>query len=260
MAGLILFTLGDMSISSSLTSFGVQTGTGVTLLLGSISFEALQVNIQKRLFQDQQSSPAEMTFFISIFGSVFLYLGMFVINSEMLRAVTFMALHPECYLYAFLFCLFGYGGMIGVLYMLHYTDPMFVGLIVTSRKALTLVFSFLLFPKPLTFQHVFGSLLVFGSLFLHVYFSQSTASGGSNSGSKTIGDVSDLTIRGGQKEEEEEEDDEDNRLRHKMNGVVGGEIGVGDSWACKNMPIVRAGGMDRGSADTLLGTRSFPDV
>lgn len=58
--------------------------------------------------------------------------------------------------------------MFAVLTLLEDFSPMFVGLVVVSKTALTVVSSFFLFPKPLTILHIVGCVLVFGSLFGHV--------------------------------------------------------------------------------------------
>ena len=174
MGGLILFTMGDISAAGG-DSMGVSwwnTLTGVGMLITSILAEALMVNYQKKMFLNKSSSPIEMSLYVSSFGAVLLLVGIAFLSSEFQDAIKFMAHgHMECHFYALTFSVFGFGGMIGVLSLLTLTDPLFVGLIVTARKALTLVFSFLIFPKPITLQHMAGSVLVFGSLFLHVYIS-----------------------------------------------------------------------------------------
>jgi len=181
MVGLILFAMGDISITEWDSTDGSwwNTLTGVAMLITAILAEALMVNVQKKMFQNKVSSPIEMSLYVSSFGSVFLLVGIVFITSEFQEAINFMAEgHMECHFYTVAFSVFGFGGLISALSLLALTDPLFVGLIITARKALTLVFSFLLFPKPITLQHFGGSVLIFGSLYLHVYISNLHAAAG----------------------------------------------------------------------------------
>lgn len=148
--------------------------------------EAIVVNYQKKLLESHRTSPVELLFYTSVFGSVFLFIIVTVFTSELFHALDFFVDHPECNLYAVLFSVFGYGGnyyflfclcyfiltlsagMFSVLTLLEDFSPMFVGLVVVSKTALTVVSSFFLFPKPLTILHIVGCMLVFGSLFGHV--------------------------------------------------------------------------------------------
>jgi len=148
--------------------------------------EAIVVNYQKKLLESHRTSPVELLFYTSVFGSVFLFIIVTVFTSELFHALDFLVDHPECNLYAVLFSVFGYGGnyyflfclcyfiltlsagMFSVLTLLEDFSPMFVGLVVVSKTALTVVSSFFLFPKPLTILHIVGCMLVFGSLFGHV--------------------------------------------------------------------------------------------
>src|SRR5689334_10576708 len=107
MVGLVLFTMGDMNVAmgaASISSFGWNTATGVAMLVISILSEALMVNFQKKLFQNRSSSPIEMSLFVSAFGAVLIFIGIFVVTDEFQQALLFMADgHAECHVYALAF-------------------------------------------------------------------------------------------------------------------------------------------------------------
>jgi len=68
------------------------------------------VNYQKKLLESHRTSPVELLFYTSVFGSVFLFIIVTVFTSELFHALDFLVDHPECNLYAVLFSVFGYGG------------------------------------------------------------------------------------------------------------------------------------------------------
>jgi len=168
--GLACFTLGDASSAHSEDSgFGWKTAKGFASLSCSLLFESMMVNLQKKLLSKTNTSPVEMLFHTSLCGSVFLFVITTVITNEFSQALVYLAENPHSQVYVAMFVLFGYGGMVCVLQLLHNFDPMVVGLVVTSRKTLTVLISFCFFPKPFTSQHFFGTILVFVPLFIHVY-------------------------------------------------------------------------------------------
>lgn len=63
-------------------------------------------------------------------------------------------------------------------------------LVGNTRKALTILMSFLLFPKPWSPLYLVGSLLVFGGLIGHAYVKESSGSGRISSAQKTTTDSS----------------------------------------------------------------------
>lgn len=64
----------------------------------------------------------------------------------------------------------GYFGIKLVLLLLAETNAVTCTFVTSTRKALTVLFSFIVFPKPFTLKYFVGALLVFFSLFLHLFF------------------------------------------------------------------------------------------
>jgi hypothetical protein len=111
MLGLTLFTLGDMTISTSLYSFGWNTSTGTLicicsevtelfinsinnvpfpgglLLVASILSEALMVNFQKKVFLLYNPSSIEMGLYTSCFGAILLFIGITCVTSEFYEVI-----------------------------------------------------------------------------------------------------------------------------------------------------------------------------
>lgn len=123
-AGLVLFTLGDYQVtsSSSLTtdpssgveningkdedSFEWKTAKGILLLFLSIIFEAININLQKKILVGyERSSPAEMVFYNGFFGSLVTF-GIVLLNGELFDAWEFTMAHPDAHYYILGFAFF----------------------------------------------------------------------------------------------------------------------------------------------------------
>jgi drug/metabolite transporter (DMT)-like permease len=134
-AGLVLFTLGDyyvkMDPSSAILdvplesdvavaegdggveeadpmeeSFEWRTTKGVLLLFLSLIFEAINVNMQKKILVGyERSSPAELVFYNAFFGSLVTF-AIVLANGELFDAWEFSTTHPDCHFYVFSFALF----------------------------------------------------------------------------------------------------------------------------------------------------------
>jgi hypothetical protein len=138
-AGLVLFTLGDYYVkidassavveasleSSNLAagdaaagagaeaqsdpmeeSFEWRTAKGVFLLFLSLIFEAINVNMQKKILVGyERSSPAELVFYNAFFGSLVTFV-IVLVNGELFAAWEFAVTHPDCHFYVIGFALF----------------------------------------------------------------------------------------------------------------------------------------------------------
>ncbi|ELR23853.1 UAA transporter family protein [Acanthamoeba castellanii str. Neff] len=180
-AGLVLFTLGDYYVkidassavveasleSSNLAagdaaagagaeaqsdpmeeSFEWRTAKGVFLLFLSLIFEAINVNMQKKILVGyERSSPAELVFYNAFFGSLVTFV-IVLVNGELFAAWEFAVTHPDCHFYVIGFALFSSCGVACAIMVLHNFDPMTIGIVVTGRKSITVLTSFILIPKP----------------------------------------------------------------------------------------------------------------
>src|SRR4051812_22668943 len=96
--GLATFSLGDVTASSSSSSsssmiwdilpssipasFQTTFSKGVAILAASLLSEAIVVNYQKKLLDGYRTSPVELLFYTSFFGSVLLFIIITVLTSE----------------------------------------------------------------------------------------------------------------------------------------------------------------------------------
>jgi len=117
--GLVLFTLGDYYVTSDsqlaegsttkhseAESFEWRTTKGVFLLLLSLIFEAININMQKKmLVVYEHSTPAELVFYNAFFGSLVTFL-IVLLDGELFTAWQFVSAYPVCHVYILGFSFF----------------------------------------------------------------------------------------------------------------------------------------------------------
>ena len=187
--GLIFFTLGDYRVSHPLNPLSPVFASeleqqqeqeeqwrlvsnqikGTVCLLFSIILEAIYVNIQKKAMEGYQVSTLELVRSTSVFGTVVLAV-VNVLVGEWSVAVDFCVQNGTVILWSVVFSVCCYGGVMCALEISDSYDPTTTALVTTTRKLVTIVGSFVLFPKPLTIMHVMGTVLIFAAILLERYF------------------------------------------------------------------------------------------
>jgi len=160
--GLTIMTLNDVYITPEFHL------TGIFLISGALVSDAFISNLQEKTLKDYNVTQREMVFFSHTVGALYLLVFQLLTN-QLHSAMQFCASNPSVYLFMALFSIFGYVGITFVLAMLKLYDS-FIAMTVTScRKFLTIALSFMLFPKPITFETVVAVGIVFCGIGLHIY-------------------------------------------------------------------------------------------
>jgi len=160
--GLIIMTLNDVYIAPDFQP------TGVFLIMGALFSDAFISNLQEKIMKDYDVSQPEMVFYAHIIGTIYLLLFL-IFTGRLIPAMIYCNEHAYIYFHMMLFSFFGFCGMNFVLAVLKLFDA-FIAMTVTScRKVLTIILSFVLFPKPFTFQALVALLIVFSGISLHIY-------------------------------------------------------------------------------------------
>jgi len=158
-AGLVLFSMADYTLDH--LQFN---SLGLVLVSGSVVADSILPNAQEHLFK-AGSSRLEVT----VFSNLFSLIGMTVVTLgdgtllqfwDMLRRDSTLAMYFAVYTilsYASISCYMilvkRFGGVTAVV-------------LTTARKAMTLILSFMLFPKGFSWLYVYGSLLVLGAVMM----------------------------------------------------------------------------------------------
>jgi len=155
-AGLVLFALADYTLDPMKFD-----ATGLALVSGSVVADAILPNAQERLFR-QGSSRLEVTVFSNLF--TFLAMGFITLsNGTLFKFAQVMTQHHTIAFYFGVYTVLSYVSISCYMTLVKRFGGVTAVLLTTARKAMTLVLSFLLFPKGFSWLYVHGSLLVLGA-------------------------------------------------------------------------------------------------
>jgi len=158
--GLVLFGWADAE-----TSPNFHLG-GITLVTASVLCDAILPNLQEQLF-GAGSSRLEVTYWTNIFCLGFMTISLGA-SGDLIGAFTYALTSPMAAAYFLIYTMVAYvaiGFHMNVVKRFGGVVAVFVG---NSRKAMTIVISYLVFPKPFTFYYAVGAVLVFGGVVMNV--------------------------------------------------------------------------------------------
>eukprot|EP01113_Clastostelium_recurvatum_P022238 TRINITY_DN2648_c0_g1_i1.p1 TRINITY_DN2648_c0_g1~~TRINITY_DN2648_c0_g1_i1.p1 ORF type:complete len:441 (+),score=76.09 TRINITY_DN2648_c0_g1_i1:126-1325(+) len=160
--GLIVFTLGDITL---LPSFNP---VGVLLVFLSLLMNSFEGNMQERGMSEYKMSENEMLLFGYGFGALQI-LPWILFNGEFFAGIEFCRNNTDVLLQVGANCLLSYVGILLVLGLVKISSALTAVIVTSSRKALTVVFSFILFAKPFSVFYPLGFLVFFTGIALNVY-------------------------------------------------------------------------------------------
>jgi len=157
-ASAVFFSLGDKDVSPRFTSFGV------SIVLLSLVFDSLHANFQESLMKIHQASHLETLFWTNFF-SVCCILVILIVKQEFSSAIRFLADYPLLYLLMILRAFTLYMGTSFYLLTVREFGAYIATTVTTTRKILTVVISFILFPKPFSEKYLIGFITFAGGLY-----------------------------------------------------------------------------------------------
>jgi len=187
-AGLVLFAMADYSLDP--LQFDP---TGLLLVSGSVVADAILPNAQEHLFKDG-SSRLEVT----VFSNLFSFLGMTVVilgNGTLVQFVRVVRGDSTLAMYFCVYTVLSYVSISCYMTLVKRFGGVTAVLLTTARKAMTLVLSFLLFPKGFSWLYVYGSLLVLGAVMVASICKKLGSNGNKPSSSKQQGGAYSLAYR-----------------------------------------------------------------
>jgi len=159
--GLVLFAAADWSLAPSFHPIGLAF---VTL---SVCADAVLPNAQERLFRTG-SSRLEVTFFTNIFTLIAMTLTT-LLSGDFLGLIRFVQESPDstrlCH-YIVVYTFIAYIAISFHMNVVRRFGGVTAVLVATGRKGMTLILSFVFFPKEFSWFYVFGALMVLGGLML----------------------------------------------------------------------------------------------
>ena len=145
------------------------TIAGLIILAGYMAFDSFTSNWQSEIFQSYKVSPVQMMFGVNLFSCI-LTIGSLLFRGVLVSSFVFLYNHLE---FAFHVTLISVCSAIGQLFIFHTIQafgPIIFTLIMTTRQALSILLSCLLYGHELTSQALIGVVIVFLALFLRAYF------------------------------------------------------------------------------------------
>ena len=168
-AGMVLFAFADFTVYPNYHLIGI------FLVSLSVVADAFLPNYQEKVYS-LGSNELEVTFFTNILSLVAMTV-MFFSTGELSKALVYALANPHCLYLLIIYTFLAYVAIMFHMKLIKEFGAITGVLVGNSRKAITIVISFILFPKPYSVLYVFGGLLVFGSLIAQGIIKQSMSGG-----------------------------------------------------------------------------------
>jgi adenosine 3'-phospho 5'-phosphosulfate transporter B3 len=156
--GLVLFAAADWDLAPSFNPIGLAF---VSL---SVCADAGLPNAQERLFR-MGSSRLEVTFFTNIFTLIAMTVTT-LLSGDLLGLWAFAQTNQTLCLYMSVYTVIAYIAISIHMNVVKRFGGVAAVVLATGRKGMTLILSFVLFPKPFSWFYVAGAVLVLGGLLL----------------------------------------------------------------------------------------------
>lgn len=155
-AGLIMFAAADWKLTPSFNPIGILY---VSL---SVVADAVLPNAQEKLFR-LGSSRLEVTLYTNFFALIAMTV-ITLMSGDFLGIIRYAMADKTLMYFMIIFTLISYAAISTYMQLVKRFGGVSAVLLTTARKGMTLVLSFLLFPKGFSWYYVAGAILVLGSL------------------------------------------------------------------------------------------------
>ena len=158
-----------LNVSNSSRGRGMDTDTtfGFVLILTALLADALIGNFQEKVFVEFNPSASESLFYTKSFGVL---ISFFVcLCAGQLTCIVYMLTNPQSIVPLFIFCFSGVVGENFVMIMVKTYGALVTVTTTSMRKAVTIMFSFILFPKPVNSSYMLGVFLVLAGMVMNIY-------------------------------------------------------------------------------------------
>lgn len=148
------------------------TFAGIVILLGYMAFDSFTSNWQSELFKTYKVSSVQMMFGVNFFSCV-LTMGSLLFRGAFISSLAFLFSHVEFAFHAGILSVCSAVGQLFIFHTISMFGPIVFTLIMTTRQAISILLSCLVYGHTLSLVAMLGVLVVFVALFLRVYFRSS---------------------------------------------------------------------------------------
>mmetsp|Transcript_30205 Transcript_30205/g.34806 ORF Transcript_30205/g.34806 Transcript_30205/m.34806 type:complete len:372 (-) Transcript_30205:116-1231(-) len=156
--GLVMFAAADWKLAPDFNPIGL------ILVSLSVCADSVLPNAQERLFK-LGSSRLEVTMYTNLFTLIAMTVTTFI-SGDLVGVIQHAMLDRTLALYMAVFTAISYIAISFYMLIIKKFGGVIAVLLGTARKAMTLVLSFLLFPKPFSWLYVYGATLILGGVLL----------------------------------------------------------------------------------------------
>jgi len=161
---MFLLSKDDSSHPTTATTF-----SGIIILAGYMMFDSFMSNWQSELFKKHKMSSIQMMFGVNTFSCVFT-VGSLLFRNEFFPNLGFILRHFEFAVHAVILSICSAIGQLFIFYTIATFGPLVFTLIMTTRQALSIILSCIIYGHVLSIQALIGVGIVFLALFLRAYF------------------------------------------------------------------------------------------
>lgn len=169
---MFLLSKDDSSHPTTATTFA-----GVIILGGYMLFDSFTSNWQSELFKKYKMSSMQMMFGVNTFSCLFT-VGSLLFRGQFFPNIGFIFRHFDFAVHAVILSICSAVGQLFIFYTIATFGPLVFTLIMTTRQAISIITSCLIYGHVLSVQALIGVGIVFLSLFLRTYFKTLEKKGG----------------------------------------------------------------------------------
>lgn len=167
--GVALFLLSATDPAAETHTSTETTFAGIIILFGYMAFDSFTSNWQSELFRTYKISSVQAMFGVNLFSCI-LTLGSLLFRGAFFSSMAFLFRHMLFAFHVALLSLCSAIGQLFIFYTINMFGPLIFTLITTSRQAISILLSCLIYAHTLTLQAMIGVGIVFVALFLRAYY------------------------------------------------------------------------------------------
>merc|ERR1719379_3015658 len=137
---------------------------GLALLVGFLLFDGFTSTFQEKLFKEHQTSKYNQMLYINLGSAATSIISLFV-TGGFAEALAFCAAHPAFILDATFLSGAAVGGQFFIYSMVKEFGALAFAATMNVRQVASIVVSYIVYSKPITFLQILGLMMVFGALF-----------------------------------------------------------------------------------------------
>eukprot|EP00753_Platysulcus_tardus_P013831 PLAT3871.3.p1 GENE.PLAT3871.3~~PLAT3871.3.p1 ORF type:complete len:258 (+),score=123.25 PLAT3871.3:320-1093(+) len=160
--GLVLFSLGDAAVHPNFNPWGI------FLISGALVADAFIGNYQEKTMKTYGVQSGEMVVLSKVIGFFYLLVVSAALG-QLQAGVRALLKQPETLPMMLLYSMLGFVGENFVMLLVQRFGALVAVTTTSCRKAVSIIISFLVFPKPYTHAYALATLCVFGGIAINVY-------------------------------------------------------------------------------------------